>query len=136
MKDSTTTNKYQLPIFLFDSECSLCVRFKQSLERIGALEKYNMLSLHDDHIYELYPELDKEKCLDAIHLMDENKQIFVGSDALEQLIKNFPAVSKFAWLIESEMGKKTLDIFYSLSNKYRDSLLNSCPKCKTRHRHK
>ena len=132
--DSSKSN-YNLPIILFDSECSLCVRFKQSLDRIGASDKYNMVSLHDDHVYELYPFLDKDKCQEAIHLVDENKQVFVGSDTLEHIIKNYPGVSKFSWLIESEMGKKTLDMFYSLSNKYRDSLLNKCPKCKNRHSH-
>ena len=133
MKDSTVKNKYDLPIILFDSECSLCVRFKQSLDRIGASDKYNMISLHDEYVYELYPFLNKEQCQEAIHMVDENKQIFIGSDTLEQIVKNYPAVSKFSWLIESEMGKKTLDLFYSMSNRYRDSLLNKCPKCKNKH---
>ena len=124
--------KFKLPILLYDHECSLCLRFKQSLEKLNEAEFIQKVSIHDNDIYKAFPILNKEDCQEAMHLIDQDSNIHVGPDALSWLIKEIPCVSKFAWLAESEAGKKGLDFFYKMAQKYRSSLLNRCPTCKNK----
>jgi len=121
--------KRKPPILLYDSECSLCTRFKQSLERLSTFDDLTMVSIHDEQIYNEYPQLNKEECDEAIHLIDSELNILKGTHAIEFLLKKNPAVAKFAWLIESEQGQKTLNYFYSMANKYRETLKKKCLTC-------
>lgn len=89
-----------------------------------------MISIHEKEVYEEYPFLNEEKCHESLHIIDEAKNVYVGGEAIQYLIGHFPQVSKFAWLYESDIGKKTIDFFYDTANKYRRSLLNRCSGCK------
>lgn len=126
-------NNFKLPILLFDHKCSLCLRFKQSLDRIPESEYIQKISIHDEKIYDVFPMLDRSLCHEAMHIIDLDKSIHIGPDALSWLIKEIPIVSKFSWLAESEIGKKSIDFFYKMAQKYRTSLLNRCPTCKNKH---
>lgn len=125
----TTHEKYPLPLILFDSECDLCVRFKQTFERLPGSSQFHFVSLHDEDIYEAYPSLNKEECAEVVHLLDHNGEIHQGSEAISYLIHHFPTVKKFAWLIETGMGKKALDYFYIVANKTREKLQKRCGTC-------
>ena len=92
-----------------------------------------MVSIHNNEIYETYPELEKEKCSETMHLIDDEGKIHKGSNAINYLIAKIPEVSKFAWLAQTGMGKKAIDFFYSMANKYREGLKNDCPTCKKKH---
>lgn len=128
----TDTQKYQLPVLIYDSECTLCNRFKLALDRIPETKYISKVSLHDEKLYEQFPFLTIENCEAELHLLLENDQVLVGKQALKYLISSFPAVSKFSWLIDSKMGQKALDLFYESTKRYRESLLNRCPKCKNK----
>lgn len=125
----TEINPQQLPILLYDSECTLCRRFKDALERIDSNKKIQFVSIHEKEIYQYFAELDIKECADVIHLIDEDKKIHRGAQVIEYLVSFFPAVSKFAWLIDSGMGKKALEFFYDRVNDLRKSELNSCQAC-------
>ena len=121
----------EFPVLLFDHECPLCVRFKQSLERISGHEGIQKISLHEEWIYEELPFLSKEQCEEALHLIVSPEQILIGPKAIEYLIKEFPQVKKFSWLVESATGQKAMEYFYRAANSYRDSLRKRCHKCRT-----
>jgi predicted DCC family thiol-disulfide oxidoreductase YuxK len=121
--------KRQPPILLFDSECHLCVRFKDSLSMVEGAEKITAVSIHDEKIYEEFPALNKEKCQEKVHYITSDSTILVGEEAIEHLIKLYPIVNKFSWLIESNMGRKAVDYFHSMTNKYRKTLIKKCPTC-------
>jgi predicted DCC family thiol-disulfide oxidoreductase YuxK len=125
---------FNTPLLLFDHECQLCVRFIQSLERIHLEQEINMVSVHEPGVYQKYTFLDKQACLDSIHLVidKENEQVLVGEEAVEYLISLNPQIKKFTWLIESKMGQKAISFFYHAANKYRESLLNRCSGCRNK----
>ena len=130
-------NNFKLPILIYDHRCSLCLRFKQSLDKLSESEHIQKVSIHNEEIYKTFPMLDKKLCHEAIHIIDSSKNVHIGPDALSWLINEIPAVSKFAWLAESEIGKKSIDFFYKMAQKYRSSLLNRCPTCKNKdHKHR
>jgi predicted DCC family thiol-disulfide oxidoreductase YuxK len=123
--------KYQLPIILFDPECPLCLRFKQGLEYLD--KNLTFVSARNEEIYQEFPELDKKSCLEKVHMISKDRTIYSGPEVVDQLIQTLPGVSKFAWLLDNEQGKKVKEFFYQkveelreLSTKKEDC--RQCPK--------
>ncbi len=122
-------DKYSLPIILFDNKCQLCIRFKDSLLRLEGARNINAISIYDQEVYEKYPMLSEENCRQEVHFVDEDSNVYAGEKAIEKLILLFPLVRKFSWLIESNMGKKAIDYFHTMTDKYRRDLKRKCPNC-------
>jgi predicted DCC family thiol-disulfide oxidoreductase YuxK len=120
----------QLPLLVYDDQCPLCVRFKETLGRLAGFESLNFWPLSNAHIFEIYPQLSPDACLEELHYLDGNGAIFAGTKAIEQLMRQNSMVEKFAWLVESGMGQKALDFFYSKSKELRQSLIKECQGCK------
>jgi predicted DCC family thiol-disulfide oxidoreductase YuxK len=123
---------YQLPLILYDPECPLCLRFKQGLEHLD--KSLNFVSARDEEIYKLFPELHRDFCLEKVHLISSDKKILAGPEVVDFLLATLPGVSKFAWLLDNEQGKKVKDFFYQkveelreLTNK-KDSDCEQCPR--------
>ena len=124
----------KLPVLLFDSECQLCSRFQKALSLLDRNKTINYVSVYDESIYIDFPELSKDKCLEVIHYIDEEKKVYTGGDVIAQLVKQFPQVKKFAWLIESESGKNAMNAFYDRLNDIRIMKKNNCFTCGSRKR--
>lgn len=121
--------KYQLPLILYDPECPLCLRFKQGLQYLD--KNLTFVSAREDEVYELYPELIKEECLDQVHMITADKSVLAGPQVVDYLVKNLPGVSKLAWLLENEKGKKVKDYFYQKVEELRElsQKKDSCGQC-------
>ncbi len=119
-----------LPLIIYDSHCSLCKRFTQALQRLPGTSHIHKTSIHNNKLYEEFPQLSKEQCHQVIHLILEDKKVLKGAEAIEYLIEQFPGVSRFSWLIESRMGKKVVSYFHQVTNNARRSLIKRCPACK------
>lgn len=107
----------------------MCNRFKLALEKLDFENKIEYVSLHEDTIYEKFPQLSKQKCNDTIHLLTETDEVLKGARVLEYLVKLFPGVNKLAWLLETESGQKAMDFFYERLQTIRKSSKWPCPKC-------
>lgn len=121
-----------LPIILFDPECPLCLRFKQGLEFLS--KNINFVSARDEAIYTRFPELVKDDCLSKIHMITDQGKIISGPDVVDELMKTLPGVSKFAWLLENDQGRKVKDFFYQKVeelreiSKKKDTDCDQCPR--------
>lgn len=128
-KSILDTEAPKLPILLYDSECNLCNRFKLSLERLPNSDQISMISIHDKSIYEHFSELSFEETSKHVHVIDENKNIISGADAISYIIHKFPLANKFSWLIESNMGQKAIQFFHDKANQVREELQKHCGNC-------
>jgi predicted DCC family thiol-disulfide oxidoreductase YuxK len=124
--------KYHLPLVLYDSECPLCLRFKQGLEFLD--KNLCFISAREDLIYTEFPELSRQACLEKVHLITEERKILVGPEVVDYLAQKLPGVSKLGWLLDSDQGKKVKEYFYQkveelreLTNK-NNSDCNECPR--------
>ena len=123
---------YHLPLILFDPECPLCLRFKQGL---GFLDKnLTFVSAREDAIYEAFPELNRQACLEAVHMITADKKILKGPEVVDYLVETLPGVSKLAWLLDNDQGQKVKNYFYEkveelreLTNR-KDSDCEQCPR--------
>lgn len=122
-------DQYQ-PTLFYDPECTLCLRFKQALDRIPGTDRIQKLSIHEDETFKKFPQLNREECEKEIHLIDGQGNILKGDDVIKYLISQFPGVRKFSWLLESKMGQKALEYFNTVAKKSRESLRKRCPACK------
>lgn len=110
--------KYQLPLILFDPECPLCTRFKQGLEYLD--KGLNFESARNDEVYAQFPELIRQNCLERVHMITAERKILSGQEVVDELLKTLPGVSKFAWLLDNEQGKKVKDFFYNKVEELRE----------------
>jgi len=128
-------DKYKLPILLYDDECPLCLRFKQAMERLPGHENINKVSIHDKDVYGAHPQVTYEQCVMALHFIEVNGEVFKGGDAAAKLLHHLPGIETFAWLADSDMGKKAVDYFYKMADRYKKELQKPCPQCKRVHPH-
>lgn len=119
-----------LPLFIYDDECTLCVRFKDSLERVQKENRFLMVPLSHKKVFTQFPLLNIEDCDTELHLIDLGGKIHRGPEAIKIILTTYPAASKFTWLMDSKMGSKAIDYFYKMSTKYRQTLLNKCKTCR------
>lgn len=124
--------KYQLPVILYDPECPLCLRFKQGLEFLD--KNLTFVSAREEEIYREFPELNRQECLAKVHMVTTDNAILSGPEVVDYLVKTLPGVSKLAWLLDNEQGKKVKDFFYQkveelreLSHK-KDTDCDQCPR--------
>jgi len=124
--------KYQLPLVLFDPECPLCLRFKQGLSYLD--KNLTFVSAREDDVYLAFPELNRQECLESVHMITSDNKILKGPEVVDYLVETLPGVSKLAWLLDSEQGKKVKNYFYEkveelreLTNK-KQSECEQCPR--------
>lgn len=110
--------KYQLPVVLFDPECPLCLRFKQGLHYLD--KNLTFISAREDEIYSDFPELNRQECLSRVHMITTDKGIISGPEVVDYLVATLPGVSKLAWLLDNEQGKKVKDYFYQKVEELRE----------------
>ena len=123
-------DKLKTPLLVYDGECTLCTRFKQTVEKLDSGHRLTYASIHQPEIYEQFTMLSKEECHKVIHLIDESGKVHKGPEVIQYLAHFFPTISKLAWMLETDVGKKALDFFYQKVNDIRNSQINSCEKCK------
>jgi predicted DCC family thiol-disulfide oxidoreductase YuxK len=123
---------YHLPLILFDPECPLCLRFKQGLELMD--KRLNFISARDPGVYETFPELSRQDCLQQVHMLTTDRRVLVGPQVVDELLHSLPGISKLAWLLDNGQGKKVKEFFYQkveelreLSQKKKDDC-HQCPK--------
>ena len=119
-----------LPILIYDQECTMCNRFKQALENLPGSRDINFIPLQNEDIFKKYSILDPLKCADSVHLLVEENKVLVGPEVIEHLVKIIPGISKLSWLLDKEAGKKAVGLFYKSINEYRKSKWNPCKECK------
>ncbi len=125
--------KYQLPLILFDPECPLCLRFKQGLEYLD--KNLTFESARNDEVYAEFPELTRQACLEKVHMITHDRRVLSGQEVVDELLKTLPGVSKFAWLLDNEQGKKVKEFFYQkveelreITKKKEEGDCNQCPR--------
>ena len=123
---------YQLPFIIFDPECPLCVRFKQAIERLAFDIEIKFYPIDDKGLLEEFSFLKEEEIDSEVHLVLENNRAIKGADVISYLASHNNSVKKYAWLLETNVGKKASEAFYHSVNRLRESLHNHCPKCKNR----
>lgn len=121
--------KYQLPLILYDPECPLCLRFKQGLHYLD--KNLTFVSAREDEIYQSFPELNRQACLEKVHMLTREGTVLSGPEVVDYLVATLPGVSKLAWLLDNDQGKKVKDYFYQKVEELRELSVkkSDCKQC-------
>lgn len=130
------TEDHKIHIF-YDNNCSLCIRFKDSLKYFCGssspdspeLDIYEFHGIHHEETKTKFPSLDLDKCKEELHILTEDKVWLTAGEAFNYLIKSCPKVENFKWLIEGDAGKKATEVFYSVSDHLRRRIKSRCKTC-------
>ena len=120
---------YQLPLILFDPECPLCLRFKQGLQYLD--KSLTFVSAREDAVYQEFPELNRQECLEKVHMVTLDREVLKGPEVVDFLVMTLPGVSKLSWLLDNEQGKKVKDYFYQKVEELRElsTKKDDCKQC-------
>ena len=121
-------NDFKLPLIVFDSECSLCVRFTQALKVLDIKNTLNFESLYNENLYKQFSNLKQAECEKEVHLVLEDK-ILRGPKVIEYLVEKIPGAKKISWLIESDASKGAMNLFYKKVNSIRLKQKQGCKTC-------
>lgn len=116
-------------VLFYDSECSLCLRFKKAMEFLDLNSEIEFVSIHNEEAFERFPNVNRDECFETIHLLTSSDEIITGGDVLDFLIKLSPGVKKYAWLLESQAARTAMDAFYNRLNDMRIMKKRRCFTC-------
>lgn len=119
----------QFPIILYDPECPLCLRFKQGLSLMD--KNLIFVSARDNGIYERFPDLSRQECLEKVHLIKGPGEFISGPEVVDYLVERLPGVKKLSWLLDTDQGKKVKSFFYDKVEELRELTVKnrSCSAC-------
>ena len=119
----------KLPLLVYDDQCSMCLRFKQSLERLDLNHEITYVPLSETRVFELYPQLKAEDCRTKVHLLKKDGSIVTGGDVISEVVKVIPGVGKLAWLLDTDVGKSASTFFYEHVESIRKKLKSKDDDC-------
>src|SRR5262245_53686364 len=97
---------------IFDNECSLCRQFTQFLKKWDKKEAFDFRPLQEDQVYVDFPQLKKEECEKAIHLVNEDGSVHSGAGIVEPLLSHFPKVKNITWMLGLPGVKSATEVLY------------------------
>lgn len=121
------------PLLIYDAQCPLCLRFKQSLERLDSSGRLSYVSLDQIEVFQQFPQLDSSACAARVHYLREDGAVLTGGEVIAELLKHYPGIGKIAWLLETDVGKKTVEFFYQQVENVRQKMKadeEACGTCK------
>lgn len=89
------------------------------------------ISARDDEIYQRFPELSRQECLEKVHLIKAPGDVISGPAVVDYLVEKIPGAKKLSWLLDSDQGKKVKSFFYDKVEELRQLSIknNSCSSC-------
>jgi len=76
---------------IYDDHCPMCRRMRAIIRRLDWLNVVDFADISDwSTLARKFPSLDRERCLQAMHLIDEQGRIFAGFPAFRRLMAAIP----------------------------------------------
>lgn len=75
------------PILLYDGECSLCLAARDWLARRVTPDALDFVSCQSEERARRTPQVPREACLKAVHLVLPDGTVYAGADALPHLLR-------------------------------------------------
>ena len=89
---------------LYDEHCSLCVRFKEAVQRRDRQGRIEPVGFEDPRIPRLVPGIPQERLRSSFHLVLPEGRLLSGHRALPELLSLLPGGSLPAWFLRHAPG--------------------------------
>lgn len=111
----------------YDSECDLCVRFSQQVQRF---DKDNLIRVIPLEIYCQDSEIPCSDLFNELHFISDDGQILRGGEAIQKVIELIPAMAPLQHLVESKLGQVSSRGIYKVLDRLRWFRKRKCKKCR------
>ena len=95
-------------LLVYDSSCSLCVKFKNLAKSLDRRKRIEEASLSDSRIQDWAPGFDPQKIAKNFHLILPDGRVATGEMALPELLGLLPAGRPLAWVLRNLPGSRRL----------------------------
>ena len=73
-------------ILIYDGECPVCVKTVDWIRARALPEAFGFLSCHSEELANRFPFIDKDACLQAMHLVLPNGTVLAGERAVPEIL--------------------------------------------------
>lgn len=120
----------ELPTLIFDPKCSLCLRIKALIQTIDLKKRIRLVSLYDPTLFERFNNLSFDECYGKVHYIDEQENVWVGADAVEEILKRLAPHPLTKKLVETKLSRLAFGVAYDFINAYRLKKSPPCDMCR------
>lgn len=85
---------------LYDGNCGLCRASVERLRRHDHRQRIELVDLHDPSVPARFPQVDPEKAVRLLQVVDRKGRVSSGVDAWAQIGRTLPGWSAAAWLLQ------------------------------------
>ena len=83
-------------IALYDGHCRFCTREAKRLAAIGG-DHVDARSFQDEGVLDAFPGLTHEACMDRLHVVAPDGQVFTGAEGIARVVATVPVVGYVAF---------------------------------------
>ena len=95
----TPEQRPEADIVIYDGQCSFCRGHVERFARWDRAGRLAFLSLHDPHVYERFPSLDRDELMRHMVVMDRHGKKHAGAAAIRYLSRHLPRLWPLAPLL-------------------------------------
>jgi len=88
-------------IVIYDGDCGICEKFKKIVMRLDWFHRFEFEPFQQDQIFLTYPWLSREECEKELKLIEDEKNVFGGADAVLKICFKVPLlmiVGRLFWI--------------------------------------
>ncbi len=84
----------EIPVLIYDGECSVCRNAVEWIRARAAPETFEYLSCHSEDLPRRFPQIEKNACLTAMHLVLQDGSVLAGEQAAPEILLR---LRRFRW---------------------------------------
>jgi predicted DCC family thiol-disulfide oxidoreductase YuxK len=111
---------------LYDGPCRFCQRRVANLRRLDLGRRLEFVSLHDDRVARDFPEISRERLLEAMFVVDTAGHARSGATALRYLSRRLPLLWPLAPILHIPGSLPAWNWLYRLVARNRMRLSGTC----------
>ncbi|MFP4522832.1 MAG: thiol-disulfide oxidoreductase DCC family protein [Fibrobacterota bacterium] len=111
---------------IFDDKCYMCRNFASVVRGCTKTGSIKTIPLNGESSSAYFEIVTFEEMKDTMHVIDENKNVYKGWDAVEKICDIFPVIRNFSGIYKSGSGKRGGRALYKIASKIREKTCRSC----------
>ena len=98
---------------LYDSDCSLCVRFQEWIQKRDTQGVVEPVPFKDPRISQIVPQMNRDQLLNSFHLVLPDGSVLSGHRAIPELLMLLPGLRTAGWILRyTPFGQKLSERVY------------------------
>lgn len=110
-------------VVLYDGQCKFCIAQTRNLVALARRDALELVDFQQPGVLDRYPSITYDACMQAMHLITPEGQIYKGFEAAVHAVATRPLLGKLAYVYYLPGLRQLCDLAYRLIANYRYRLL-------------